>query len=112
MSDAEMNTNVVKCWNEFVVLTHKHTVGLVMDPTSVQEKKSLLSYLLPLWIKCRRVPAGTETVPGTHMIYILFYQALTPLYIPDHPYKSPYCALNIAFDIPILSYLWYDTNEF
>lgn len=47
MSDAEMNTNVVKCWNEFVVLTHKHTVGLVMDPTSVQEKKSLLSYLLP-----------------------------------------------------------------
>ena len=46
MSDAEMNTNVVKCWNEFVVLTHKHTVGLVMDPTSVQEKKSLLSYLL------------------------------------------------------------------
>ena len=42
-----MNTNVVKCWNEFVVLTHKHTVGLVMDPTSVQEKKSLLSYLLP-----------------------------------------------------------------
>ena len=47
MSDAEMNTNVVKCWNEFVVLTHKHMVGLVMDPTSVQEKKSLLSYLLP-----------------------------------------------------------------
>lgn len=47
MSDAEMNTNVVKCWNEFVVLTHKHTVGLVMNPTSVQEKKSLLSYLLP-----------------------------------------------------------------
>ena len=47
VSDAEMNTNVVKCWNEFVVLTHKHTVGLVMDPTSVQEKKSLLSYLLP-----------------------------------------------------------------
>lgn len=47
MSDAEMNTNVVKCWNEFVVLTHKHTVGLVMDPASVQEKKSLLSYLLP-----------------------------------------------------------------
>lgn len=47
MSDAEMNTNIVKCWNEFVVLTHKHTVGLVMDPTSVQEKKSLLSYLLP-----------------------------------------------------------------
>ena len=47
MSDAELNTNIVKCWNEFVVLTHKHTVGLVMDPTSVQEKKSLLSYLLP-----------------------------------------------------------------
>ena len=47
MSDAEMNTNVVKCWNEFVVLTHKHTVGLVMNPASVQEKKSLLSYLLP-----------------------------------------------------------------
>lgn len=48
MSDAEMNTNVVKCWNEFVVLTQKQSVGLVMDPTVVQEKKSLLSYLLPV----------------------------------------------------------------
>lgn len=48
MSDAEMNTNVVKCWNEFVVLTQKQSVGLVMDPTAVQEKKSLLSYLLPV----------------------------------------------------------------
>lgn len=47
MSDEELNTNIVKCWNEFVVLTQKQTVGLVMDPTSVQEKKSLLSYLLP-----------------------------------------------------------------
>lgn len=48
MSDEEMNTNVVKCWNEFVVLTQKQSVGLVMDPTAVQEKKSLLSYLLPV----------------------------------------------------------------
>ena len=44
----KMNTNVVKCWNEFVVLTQKQSVGLVMDPTAVQEKKSLLSYLLPV----------------------------------------------------------------
>ena len=48
MSDEEMNTNVVKCWNEFVVLTQKQSVGLVMDPTAVQEKKSLLSYLIPV----------------------------------------------------------------
>lgn len=48
ISDEEMNTNVVKCWNEFVVLTQKQSVGLVMDPTAVQEKKSLLSYLLPV----------------------------------------------------------------
>ena len=47
MSDAELNTNIVKCWNEFVVLTQKQTIGLVMDPTSVQEKKNFLSYLLP-----------------------------------------------------------------
>lgn len=47
MSDAELNANVVKCWNEFVLLTQKQSVGLVMDPTSVQEKKNFLSYLLP-----------------------------------------------------------------
>lgn len=47
MSDAELNTNIVKCWNEFVVLTEKQSVGLVMDPAMVQEKKSLFSYLLP-----------------------------------------------------------------
>lgn len=47
MSDAELNTNIVKCWNEFVVLTEKQSVGLVMNPTTVQEKKSLFSYLLP-----------------------------------------------------------------
>ena len=47
MSDAELNNNIIKCWNEFVMLTEKQTVGLVMDPQKVQEKKSLLSYFLP-----------------------------------------------------------------
>lgn len=47
MSDAELNTNVVKCWNEFVVLSQKQSVGLVMDPANVQEKRNFLSYLLP-----------------------------------------------------------------
>jgi basic membrane lipoprotein Med (substrate-binding protein (PBP1-ABC) superfamily) len=47
MSDAQLNTNIVKCWNEFVVLTEDQTVGLVMDPGSLQEKKNIFSYLLP-----------------------------------------------------------------
>lgn len=47
MSDAELNSSIIKCWNEFVMLTEKQRVGLVMDPKQVQEKKSLLSYLLP-----------------------------------------------------------------
>ena len=47
MTDAELNSNIIKCWNEFVMLTEKQSVGLVMDPTNVQEKKSLLSYFIP-----------------------------------------------------------------
>lgn len=47
MSDAELNTNIVKCWNEFVVLTQEQSVGLVMDPGTLQEKKNIFTYLLP-----------------------------------------------------------------
>ena len=31
MSDDELSLNIVKCWNEFVMLTEKQSVGLVMD---------------------------------------------------------------------------------
>lgn len=47
MSDAELNTNIVKCWNEFVVLTEEQSVGLVMDPGKIHEKKNIFSYLIP-----------------------------------------------------------------
>lgn len=48
MTDAQLNANIIKCWNEFVVLTEKQSVGLVLDPKQVQEKKGLLGYFLPL----------------------------------------------------------------
>lgn len=48
MSDADLNTNIVKCWNEFVVLTEKQSIGLVMDPGALEEKKNIFSYLMPM----------------------------------------------------------------
>lgn len=49
MTEQEYNANVVKTWNEFIMLTEKHKIGLVMDPENGQEKerRNLLSYLLP-----------------------------------------------------------------
>ncbi|MCD7709267.1 MAG: BMP family ABC transporter substrate-binding protein [Clostridiales bacterium] len=49
MPDEEINESIIKCWNEFVVLTGEQSVGLVMDPAEVQEKKglNLLNYFLP-----------------------------------------------------------------
>jgi basic membrane lipoprotein Med (substrate-binding protein (PBP1-ABC) superfamily) len=47
MSDAEISSNIVKCWNEFIVITDDKRVDLVMDPDSSQ-KKNLISYLLPI----------------------------------------------------------------
>lgn len=47
MSDAELNTSIVKCWNEFVMLTEQQRVGLVMDPGKL-EKKNLFGGLLPV----------------------------------------------------------------
>lgn len=49
MSDDALSLNIVKCWNEFVMLTEKHSVGLVMNPVSTGEKKnkSIFSYFMP-----------------------------------------------------------------
>ncbi len=49
MSDKDYNDNVVKCWNEFVMLTEKHSVDLVLDPdiAKAPEKRNLWSYFLP-----------------------------------------------------------------
>ncbi len=47
MSVEDYSTNIVKCWNEFVMLTEKHRVDLVMNPENVQSKKNLLSYFIP-----------------------------------------------------------------
>ena len=49
MSDDELSLNIVKCWNEFVMLTEKQSVGLVMDPQAAEERKgrSIFSYFMP-----------------------------------------------------------------
>ena len=47
MSRADMETGIAKCWSEFVVLTEKDNVDLVMDPKKVEDKKNLLSFFLP-----------------------------------------------------------------
>ena len=47
MSDAELSMSVLKCWNEFVMLAQEQSVGLVMDPLDMREKKNIFSYLLP-----------------------------------------------------------------
>lgn len=47
MSRQEMESNILKCWSEFVVLTEKHRVDLVMDPKNVEGKRNLLSYFIP-----------------------------------------------------------------
>lgn len=65
MSDEEISTNIVKCWKEFVVLTEKHSVGLVMDPGELEEKKSIFSYFMPSMAKKFKVaflyPKSPET---------------------------------------------------
>ena len=49
MSDDELSLNIVKCWNEFVMLTEKQSVGLVMDPLAAEERKgrNIFSYFIP-----------------------------------------------------------------
>lgn len=47
MSQQDFNTNVTKCWSEFVLLTEKNRVDLVLDPKEVPEKKNLFSYFMP-----------------------------------------------------------------
>jgi len=47
MSSEEYAQNIEKCWSEFVVLTEKERVDLVLHPTEVHEKKSLFRHLIP-----------------------------------------------------------------
>lgn len=47
MSRSDMEAGIAKCWSEFVVLTEKDNVDLVMDPKKVEDKKNLLSFFLP-----------------------------------------------------------------
>lgn len=65
MSDQELSINIIKCWKEFVVLTEKHSIGLVMDPGSLEEKKSIFSYFMPSTAKKFKVaflyPKSPET---------------------------------------------------
>lgn len=53
MSDKEYNDNIVKSWNEFIMLTEKHSVDLVLDPKKdkAPEKRKLWSYFLPATTK-------------------------------------------------------------
>lgn len=47
MNYQDFNSSVSKCWKEFLVLTEKNQVDLVLDPKEVREKKNLFRYLLP-----------------------------------------------------------------
>ena len=47
MAPEEFASSVSKCWSEFVILTEKNRVDLVLDPKEVPERKSLFSYLIP-----------------------------------------------------------------
>lgn len=47
MSHQEFSSSVSKCWKEFLVLTERNRVDLVMDPKEVSGKKSLFRYLIP-----------------------------------------------------------------
>ena len=51
MSRSDMEVAIAKCWSEFVVLTEKDNVDLVMDPKKVEDKKNLLSFFLPTTTK-------------------------------------------------------------
>ncbi len=48
MTPAEMEAALSKCWKELMVETEKENVDLVMDPKEVEERKPLLSHLLPI----------------------------------------------------------------
>lgn len=67
MSDTEYNANIVKIWNEFVMLSQKQNVGLQLDPedSGKIEKKSLWSYFMPSTAKKVKVaflyPRDPET---------------------------------------------------
>lgn len=47
MSAQEFSSCVSKCWKEFLVLTEKNRVDLVLDPKEASTRKSLFRYLLP-----------------------------------------------------------------
>ena len=47
MNIQEFNSCVSKCWKEFIVLTEKNQVDLVLDPKEGAGKKSLFQYLIP-----------------------------------------------------------------
>lgn len=47
MNYQEFDSCVSKCWKEFLVLTEKNRVDLVLDPKEVPERKSIIRYLIP-----------------------------------------------------------------
>ena len=47
MTQEAYSANVTKCWGEFLVLTEKNRVDLVLDPKDMPAKKSLFSYFMP-----------------------------------------------------------------
>ena len=47
MSVEDYNRHIAKCWDEFVVLSEKNKIDLVMNPDDVHAKKNILNYFLP-----------------------------------------------------------------
>ena len=70
MSHQDFASYVSKCWKEFVILTEKNRVDLVLDPKEVSERKSLFKYLMPTSTKKFTVaflyPKSTEESNWTY----------------------------------------------
>lgn len=47
MTEQEYKTNILRVWAEFSITSEKQKVDLVMNPTEVQERRSLLRYFIP-----------------------------------------------------------------
>lgn len=47
MNPADYNRNIQKAWREILMMVEKNRVGLVMDPSQVSEKKSILNFFIP-----------------------------------------------------------------
>jgi basic membrane lipoprotein Med (substrate-binding protein (PBP1-ABC) superfamily) len=109
MPPANYNANIIKAWDEIMVMTEKQNVGLVMDPTKVQEKKSILGYFIPASQKKFTVaflyPRSPETSDwiyahelGRNYLEECFSDKLHTIYVSDVTEQNVEQVLNDVID--------------